>query len=108
MPITHQRSAPVREVASGLRTVPAVATDLTTTDSVIYQIVIANKTAAAVTFTVLDKAATPKSLLSAVSIGANTTTVVTFPDGVWMTGGINWSASAANSLDSDVYATYKG
>jgi len=102
MPLTHQRSAPLKEITTN------AAADLTTTDSVIYQIVVSNKTGGAVTFTVLDKASSPKSLLTATSIGANTTYVIAFPEGVWMTGGIRWVASAAASLDCEVYGTYKG
>ncbi len=108
MPITHLRSIPLKEITAGLQTVPNVATDLTTTDSVIFQITLANITAGAVTFTVKDKAGSPKSLLEAVSIAANTSYVIAFPEGVWMTGGITWSASAANSLNAEIYGTYKG
>jgi len=108
MPLTHLRSIPLKEITAGLRTVPNVAADLTTTDSVIFQISLANISAGAVTLTIKDRAGSPKSLMEAVSIAANTTYVIAFPEGVWMTGGINWVASAANSLNAEVYGTFKG
>lgn len=108
MPSTTQRSSPQREITAGLQSVPNTPTDVTTTDSVIFQITVANTTGGAVTFTVTDKATSPKTLLPTVSIAANTAYVAVFPSGVWMTGGISWSASAASSLTAEIYGTYKG
>jgi len=108
MPFSPNRSIPQRELTGGLQTIPNVAADLSTVDTWIYQIVLANKTGGAVTVTILDKAASPKTLLGAVSIAANTTYVVAFPDGVKMTDGVNWVASAANSIDAEVFGTYRG
>ncbi len=108
MPFPTSHSIPQREIPSGLSTVPSTLTDVTTSDSWLFQITVANKTAGTVTLTVQDKASPAKSLLSAVSITANTTYVIAIPEGVKMTGGIAWQASAGNSLDAEIKGYYKG
>jgi hypothetical protein len=82
--------------------VPAVAADLTTKDTWVEQIVVANKTGAAATFTVVDKAGTPKTLVPTVSLPANSLTVMSFPKPVKMTGGVNWVAGTADALEAEV------
>lgn len=87
-------------------TVPAVAADLTATTSMMWQIVICNTTAGAVTFTLKDKQATPRNILTAVSIAANTTYIVSWPEGQYCEGGINWVASATG-LEASVVGSKK-
>jgi copper(I)-binding protein len=108
MPIFTSQALPQREIPQGLTTMPSVAADVTTTDSWITQITLANKTAGAVTVTITDKATPAKTLLGATSIGANTTYVVAFPDAVKMNGGINWVASSASAIDAEIKGYYRG
>lgn len=107
MPTTHIRAIPQLEIPGGLRVVPAVAADLTTADSVIFQIVVTNQTDNSVTFTVKDRGVPALSLLSSVNIDARTTYVAAFPEGVFMLGGINWVASAADTLHAEIFATVR-
>lgn len=86
--------------------VPAVAADVTTTDTVIYQISITNTTAGALTLTIKDKAGTPSELFEAVSIAANTTYVAAFPFGEHMVGGVNWVASGVG-LKARIFGYYR-
>jgi len=97
-----------RQIPDGLQVVPNSAADLTTTDTWIFQIVVANKTASAVTFTVKDKQSTPRELFDAVSLPADSITVAAFPEGVKMIGGINWVAGTADALIAEVFAFRKG
>lgn len=91
-------------MSQALQLVPNATTSVNTTDTWIFQITVANTTGSAVTFTVQDRAGTPKSLLSAVSIAANTTYVLAFPEGVLMDDGFTWSASSSNALHASVNA----
>lgn len=101
--LTSKRSLYRYEIMQALAVVPNSATDLSTTDSIIYQIVIANMTSGAITITITDKNTTPLDLMKAVSIAAFTTPVVAFPEGVLMKGGINWVASGASSLNGQIF-----
>lgn len=107
MPSTHIRAIPQQEIAGGLQTVPNSATDLTVKDTIIFQIVVANKTGSAATFLVLDKAGSPKTLIPTVSLAANTVMVWNFPDGVLMTGGVRWQAGTASALDAEIFGVYR-
>jgi len=84
-----------------LGTVPAVATDATTVNTWLNQIYVANTTAGALTFTVLDKASSPKTLIPTVSIPANSATLFLFGDSCqFMPGGVTWSCSGAGMTGS--------
>ena len=98
-PFTHQ-------ISETLAQVPAVATDLTTTDTRIWQITVANTTAGALTFTLKDKQATPRYICAAVSIAANTTYILAWPEGQFGSSGLNWSGSGAG-LEASVVGCYK-
>lgn len=91
-------------MSQALQVVPDSTTSVSTTDTWIFQITVANTTGSAVTFTVQDRAGSPKSLISAVSIAANTTYVMAFPEGVLMDDGFTWSASTASALHASVNA----
>ncbi len=77
--------------------VPTVAADLATKTTWLTRVTVANTTVAAVTFTVKDKQATPRNLFAAVSIAANSTSLVVWNDGSEeeMLSGINWFAGGA-------------
>jgi len=77
------------------------------TDAIIYQIVVANVTGGAVTFTVTDINTAPLDLLKTVSIAANSTSVLSFPEGVLMVGGIKWLAGASASLNGQIFGLKK-
>ena len=86
-------SGPVA-LSADLQDVPTSPTNLTSTDTYIYQMTIVNGTAGAITLSVQDRAASPQYLLN-VTIPANTTYVLGFPEGQKMKGGITWSAGGA-------------
>ena len=96
-----------REVARNGVVVPSSATDLTTTDTDLYQITIANTTASACTFTLADKQTSAITHMSAVSIAANTTYVIAFPEGLYLKGGMTWSSGTATCLYATVSAYQK-
>lgn len=87
-------------LSADIQVVPSVATDLTSTDTYVYQLMITNITGSAATITILDKAATPRYLLPKTSIAANTTYVIAFPEGQKMKGGITWSTGTASALQA--------
>lgn len=97
------RQYPRHEIGGGLSVVPDSATDVTDSRSFITQISVANVTGGAVTFLVQDKASSAKTLVPTISIPANTVIIMHWPDGVLMTGGISWTAGAADSLHAEVF-----
>lgn len=94
------------QISEIIAAVPTSGTDLTTTDSRVWQISVANTTAGALTFTMADKQATPRYAIKAASIAANTTYVVAWPEGIPFSGGINWSGSGSG-LEASVIGCYK-
>lgn len=98
---------PPRQLTRGLQVVPSSLTDVTSTTTVLYQLVVANTTGSAVTFLVQDKASTPKTLIPTVSIAANTVYVIAFPEGTYLTGGMKWQAGTGAALHADVNALYQ-
>lgn len=83
-------------------TVPNSLTAVTSVDSWIFQITVANKTGTAATFLVQDISATPIVIIPTVSIGANTAYVVVFPHGYFADNGIKWQAGTASALDAQI------
>jgi len=94
-------------VNPAMQFVPDSATDLTSTNSLLYSIYVNNISSGAVTFTVKDKQATPMEIIPALSIGADSAVFFEWNDGIVCPGGINWIASAASALSAAVTATYK-
>jgi hypothetical protein len=101
---SSRRTAGPLNTLEGLQIPPSSATDLTTKDTVIYQLVVANTTGSSATLTINDKQGSPLSLLSAVSFAANGTTVLNFNEGVRMLGGVRWSQGTANALNVELFA----
>ena len=95
------------QCARGLQVVPATATDLVAHTAWIYQIVVANTNSAAVTLLIQDKATSPKTLVPTVSLAINSLTIMSFPEGVKMTGGIRWVAGTADKLHAEIEAYYE-
>ena len=93
-------------LTKGLQLVPNAAADVTAKTAFVYQITVSNVTAGAVTFTVVDKATSAKTLIPTVSLPANSLTVIVFPKGVQMTGGINWVAGTINALHAEIEGYY--
>ena len=89
-----------------IQLVPAVAADLATKDAMLWQLNVVNTTAGALTITMTDKQATPRYILPAVSIAANTAYVVSWPEGLFCDDGINWVASGVG-LQASVVGTYR-
>jgi hypothetical protein len=75
--------------------VPTSSTAVTTYDAYLHTITIANTTSGALTFTLADRQASPVSAMSAVSIAANRTYVIVFPNGYWCPGGFTVIASGS-------------
>jgi hypothetical protein len=102
---------PTKELSTGLQRVPNSATDISTTDSWVCQIVFTNITASAVTFTVKDKATTPKYLIGSASAGVTvavgTTYLFTAPYCVKMTGGVTWLSDTLNGIDAEIFGFKK-
>ncbi len=95
------------QVARGLQVIPNSATDVVAHTAWIYQLVVANTTATAATLLVQDKQGTPKTLVPTVSLAPNSLTIMSFPEGVKMTGGIRWTAGTASALTAEIEAFYE-
>ena len=85
--------------------VPAVAADLSTNDTLLWQIHITNTTAGALTVTLTDLQTTPRYVLASVSIAANTSYIVAWPEGLLCPNGVNWVASGAG-LQAAIVGAY--
>jgi hypothetical protein len=75
--------------------VPTSSTAVTSSDAYLKSITVTNTSTGALTFTLADRQGTPVSVMSAVSIGANTTYVVTFPNLYWCPGGFTVQAGGS-------------
>lgn len=95
------------QLSMSLQVVPDSTTDLSTTDTDIYQLTVTNTTGSACTLTITDKQASVKSLLDAVSIAAHTTYVIAWPEGAFMDDGVSWSAGTASCLHASIKAMKK-
>lgn len=87
----------------------AVATSLTdvcTTNARVYQAMISNTTAGALTFLLQDKQATPGQLIPTVSIAANTAYVIAWPEGQHAASGLSAQGSGAG-LQMSLVGRYK-
>ncbi len=102
------RSLPQKELSSALTVLTNTATAFISKDCYIFQLVFNNKTAGAITVTVVDQAATPLDLLTAVSLPATSVTMAVFPEGQYMPGGFKWNASANTSVNASVVGVYAG
>lgn len=101
-----RNSFPSRRVQPDPGNMSNSLTPVTTADTWVFQITIANKTAGAVTATVQDAQGTPVCILCAVSIAANTTYVIAFPEGQKFESGLSVQASANNSLNYSLFGFY--
>lgn len=90
-----------------LAALPTVAADLTTTDTWVFQLHLANTTAGALTVTITDKQAAPIAAFSALSIGANAVAVFSWPEGLFFKGGLNWVVSGAGGVNASIVAFAK-
>lgn len=104
---TRFQSPGTRVLDRALQAVPSSPTALTTTDTEIYQISIGNTTAGACTFTLADRATSAKTIMGSVSIAANTTYVIAFPEGLFMSNGITWSSDTGSCLTAGIKALRK-
>lgn len=105
--LSSQNWSPYKNsISEAIQVVPTDATDLTTTDTRIYQLSVCNTTAGALTITIKDKQATPRNVLTAVSIAANTAYILAWPEGLFCDDGVNWIASGSG-LEASVTAWYK-
>lgn len=80
--------------------VPQSTTTVAFSDAWLKTLTITNTTSGAVTFTLSDRQASPLALFSAVSIAANTTYVVVFPEGgyYWLPGGFSVAAGGSGLI----------
>ena len=96
-----------RQLSRAIQVIPNSDTDVSTTDTEIYQITVVNTTAGACTFTVKDKQATARFLIDEASIAANTTYVIAWPEGAYMEDGFSWSSGTASCLQAGIKAIRK-
>ena len=87
-------------MTDAIQTVPTSPTALSSTDTYVFQVTVANVTGTAATITIVD--GTGKYLLASTSIDANTTYVLGFPEGVKMTSGVTWSAGTLNAIQASL------
>ena len=87
-------------MTDAIQVVPTSPTALSSTDTYVFQVTVANVTGTAATITIVD--GTGKYLLAATSIDANTTYVLGFPEGVKMTSGVTWSAGTSNAIQASL------
>lgn len=96
-----------KAVTQGLQVVPNTTTILTTTDTMVFQIVVSNVSGGAATFRVRDKQGTPLILIPVISIATATHQIYDYPQGVLLKGGMDWESNTASALNAEVVATYK-
>lgn len=104
---TSRRNPRFQKQYTNKAVVPNSLTDLTTTDTMLHQILVANTTGSAVTFTLQDKAGTPIKRFAAVSIAANSTLMLVCPEGCFFEAGMSWSAGTGSALHGEVVAWQK-
>lgn len=95
MPLPSGRSVGQKEIGNGIAAISTNSTAVTTTDTWVKQIVVANTTGGAVTLLVTDGQGSPVTLVPTVSLAANTLYVTVFPDYVKLTSGVKWQAGSA-------------
>ena len=101
-------SAPgTRQLSRAIQVVPNSDTDVSTTDTEIYQITVTNITGGACTLTVKDKQATARNLIYAASIAAATTYILVWPEGAYMEDGFSWSSDTSSCLQAGIKALRK-
>lgn len=89
-----------------LTAVPAILTDICTTDALVFQVHVSNTTGGALTFLVQDKQATPGQLVPTVSIAANTAYILAWPEGQPASSGLSVQGSGAG-LQVSFVGSYK-
>jgi hypothetical protein len=89
-----------------LQDVPTSPTDLVTKDSYLFQASFTNGTAGAISVTIADRQASAKYAMELASIPANTAVAFNWSEGIFMKGGITWSA-ASGGIDGSVVAFYR-
>jgi hypothetical protein len=85
--------------------VPTSTTVVAASDAYIKVITVSNSTSGALTFSICDRQASPVCVLAAVSIGANTTYIISWPDGrlYWAPGGFTALASSTGLTFSGAF-----
>ena len=96
-----------RQLSRLIQVVPNSDTDVSTTDTAIYQVTVTNVTGGACTFTIKDKQATARYLVNAASIAAATTYILAWPEGAFMSSGFSWSSDTSSCLQAGVSAIRK-
>lgn len=104
---TSNNKGPTRRVMDRLTLIPNSSTDLTAKDAIVFSIHVTNVTGTAATVTIQDKQGTPRQILSAYSVPANSFVNIPFNEGLPMPGGITWVAGTASALVGYIDATRK-
>lgn len=81
-----------------MQAVPNSNTALASSTIKVQTILCNNQTASAATLTITDNDASPRTYYPAVSLAANSVTLLYAGTGFTMTGGIKWQASAATTI----------
>lgn len=96
-----------RQLSPQMQTVPATATALTTTNTLLYSIYVNNLTGSDATITMSDGQTPAQSILPTSVIPANTSVFFEWNDGLFCPGGLTWEAGTADALNAAVTASYK-
>jgi len=94
--------APGRRVLYGLQNVPNSSTAVVSSTIKVVTLFCNNYTAGAVTLTITDNQASPVTYYPAVSLAANSVTMLVAQSGLTFTDGIKWSASASTSIKCQI------
>ena len=86
---------PSGDVQTKPAAVPTSTTAVTASDAYLKTVTITNTTGSPITFTLSDRQASPVSVLFQVSIGGNTTYVVSFPGQYWCPNGFTVTAASS-------------
>lgn len=87
-----------REVTYGMQLVPTSSTAVTSTTTKVQVIFCANTTGGAVTLTITDNQGSPVTYYPAVSLPANSATLLHSGVGLTFTSGIKWSAGTVSAV----------
>ena len=107
MPNPVTKAAFPKSLNGKMTVVPDAGTAVTSTDTILYSIHATNLSAGAETLRIYDGQRTAGEIVPTQSIAANSRLDILFPDGVLCPGGVNWVASAADSIHCVLNGTYK-
>lgn len=107
MPSPRPKTILPKDINDAPQTVPNSGTDITSTDTRLYAIYAANKTASAATLRVYTKQSPAKDIIPTVSIPAYSNMYWEWIEGITCPGGVSWVAGTGSAIDASVTGQYK-